>query len=248
MTSTALTHSPHVYDRAPIRVSPNSCALPDRGERVYSDDSHCGSPLAKECYFMLPPRRLDSMHSSSSSSLLFNSFGAVTPGAPSHDRYDIASPPLLGSDVSSESEDSDQCKSPPDPSTPRIPFVSVQLANATAPYPFGGGFAREPSIRDIPDDPVALPYPLHHRAKKKSISEGAGAVVEGAGTPSLKKRVKKDSVSLPAGERTRRLSGWVLNDRSECYTSRLGSPVSKEDDLACVLELDPFSFVLQIMF
>ncbi|KAJ2917149.1 hypothetical protein MD484_g3237, partial [Candolleomyces efflorescens] len=191
MTSTALTHSPHVYDRAPIRVSPNNCALPDRGERVYSDDGHCGSPLSKECYFMLPPRRLETMQPSSS--LLFNNSGAVNPGVPSHDRYDIASPPLLGSDVSSESEDSDQCKSPPDPSTPRIPFVSVQLANATAPYPFGGGFAREPSVRGIPGDLAALPFPLHHKAKKKSISEGVEAtVIEGAGTP-LKKRVKKDS-------------------------------------------------------
>jgi hypothetical protein len=81
----------------------------------------------------------------------------------------------------------------------------VQLANATAPYPFGGGFARETSIRGIPDDLAALPFPLNHKAKKKSISEGAEVVVEGAGTP-LKRRVKKDSVSLPAGERTRRLS------------------------------------------
>lgn len=29
------THSPSVYDRAPIVVIPNSCALPARGERVY---------------------------------------------------------------------------------------------------------------------------------------------------------------------------------------------------------------------
>lgn len=142
---------------------------------------------------------------SQSSSLLFSS-GVVNPAGPSHDRYDISSPPLLGSDVSSESEDSDQCKSPPDPSTPRIPFVSVQLANTTAPYPYGGvAFAREQSI-GIPSDLEALPFSLHPKAKKKSpLNVGMHPVDEGAGTP-LKKRVKKDSVSLPAGERTRRLS------------------------------------------
>ena len=171
---------------------------------------------------MLPPRRLETMQPSSS--LLFNNSGAVNPGVPSHDRYDIASPPLLGSDVSSESEDSDQCKSPPDPSTPRIPFVSVQLANTTAPYPFGGGFAREPSVRGIPGDLAALPFPLHHKAKKKSISEGVEAtVIEGAGTP-LKKRVKKDSVSLPAGERIRRLSNTTRCITTSTTTSYEAPP------------------------
>ncbi|KAJ7157313.1 hypothetical protein C8R46DRAFT_1293883 [Mycena filopes] len=34
-------HSPGTYDRAPIAVSPNSCAMPARGDRVY------GSPAAE---------------------------------------------------------------------------------------------------------------------------------------------------------------------------------------------------------
>ncbi|KAE9391772.1 hypothetical protein BT96DRAFT_761072, partial [Gymnopus androsaceus JB14] len=36
MASTQTTHSSSIYDRAPISVSPNSCELPQRGERVYS--------------------------------------------------------------------------------------------------------------------------------------------------------------------------------------------------------------------
>jgi hypothetical protein len=36
LTSTHTTHSPFIYDRAPIVVSPNICALPERGGRMYS--------------------------------------------------------------------------------------------------------------------------------------------------------------------------------------------------------------------
>ncbi|ESK92388.1 hypothetical protein Moror_4565 [Moniliophthora roreri MCA 2997] len=38
VSSTHMTHSSSIYDRAPIEVSPNSCELPERGGRV------CGSP------------------------------------------------------------------------------------------------------------------------------------------------------------------------------------------------------------
>ncbi|KAG6919093.1 hypothetical protein DXG01_009346 [Tephrocybe rancida] len=36
LTDTQVTHSPFVYDRAPIVVSPNICKLPKRGGRDYS--------------------------------------------------------------------------------------------------------------------------------------------------------------------------------------------------------------------
>ncbi|KDQ62908.1 hypothetical protein JAAARDRAFT_359314 [Jaapia argillacea MUCL 33604] len=39
LTSTHPAHSPSTYDRAPILVSPNSCALPHRNEREYEVDS-----------------------------------------------------------------------------------------------------------------------------------------------------------------------------------------------------------------
>jgi hypothetical protein len=54
LTSTHTTHSPFNYDRAPIIVSPNECALPERGGRFYSPKS---SPVyvhrtpPKGCYF-----------------------------------------------------------------------------------------------------------------------------------------------------------------------------------------------------
>ncbi|KAK0465977.1 uncharacterized protein EV420DRAFT_1261161 [Desarmillaria tabescens] len=39
ISSTYAAHSPNTYDRAPIVVSPNSCELPERGERVYTSTS-----------------------------------------------------------------------------------------------------------------------------------------------------------------------------------------------------------------
>lgn len=51
MTSIALTHSPHAYDRAPIQVTPNSCALPERGARTYDDGAESTSPITADCYF-----------------------------------------------------------------------------------------------------------------------------------------------------------------------------------------------------
>ncbi|PPR06265.1 hypothetical protein CVT24_000938 [Panaeolus cyanescens] len=38
MTSTAITHSPSIYDRAPIVVSQNVCELPERGGRAFIPD------------------------------------------------------------------------------------------------------------------------------------------------------------------------------------------------------------------
>ena len=34
------THSPQLYDRSPLVVQPNACALPRRGERVYLAEDH----------------------------------------------------------------------------------------------------------------------------------------------------------------------------------------------------------------
>lgn len=39
LTSTEMTHSSFIYDRAPIVVTPNTCALPERGERKFIGSS-----------------------------------------------------------------------------------------------------------------------------------------------------------------------------------------------------------------
>lgn len=43
LCQTHLTHSAAIYDRAPIVVLPNACALPARNERTYTPASECAS-------------------------------------------------------------------------------------------------------------------------------------------------------------------------------------------------------------
>lgn len=46
LTSTFLVHSSAAYDRSPIVVAPNLCALPERGGRTYLlDDHHFGQQV-----------------------------------------------------------------------------------------------------------------------------------------------------------------------------------------------------------
>lgn len=207
LTSTALTHSPNVYDRAPIRVSPNACAIPERGDRTYSSDDVSPptsiSPI--ESYFQ--PKRPETMHSLQAwaadgrQSVLLQA---------SHERYDMTPSPALVADISSESEDSDQCVSPNPPASPKIPMVSVQGPSGSTPYPFGGGFAREQRDYPFPGDDdnqlaaglMALPFSLAHRVKKQHSMNLEGCP---------KKKIKKDRV--PSSERTRKLSS------SGCYSA-----------------------------
>ncbi|KAF5384804.1 hypothetical protein D9615_000940 [Tricholomella constricta] len=94
------THSPFVYDRAPIIVSPNTCNLPERGGRVYSaftmDEASAAPP--KGSYFH--PRAYEACEPEH-----LNEPSRSLPDAP----------PALISDFSSssESEDSDVCASSP---------------------------------------------------------------------------------------------------------------------------------------
>jgi len=203
LTSTALTHSPNVYDRAPIRVSPNNCALPDRGERTYGSDDDQGSPAASssppmESYFM--PRRLETMHSLQAWAV--DGCQSMLLGTP-HQRSSPPSP-LLVHDMSSESDDSDQCGSPEPLNSPRFPVVSVRLPGDTGStnYPYGCELPRDQvdsglGHQDLATDCVALPFA---RKVKKSLETDIN------GLP--KRRIKR-----AAGERARKLS------TSRCFTS-----------------------------
>ncbi|KAJ7696722.1 hypothetical protein B0H17DRAFT_874445, partial [Mycena rosella] len=102
LTLTADTHSPGTYDRAPIAVSPNSCALPERGDRVYPTPS---SPL-KGSYFH--PRAFEACETE-------------------------PVPPLLP-DLSSETDEWEECLSPPQQSSPE-PRVAVRMQGTPYPTP-----------------------------------------------------------------------------------------------------------------
>ncbi|KAK0209202.1 hypothetical protein DFS33DRAFT_516500 [Desarmillaria ectypa] len=106
ISSTYVAHSPDAYDRAPIVVSPNSCELPERNERVYTSISpnavsHKGSyfhPHAYEACELepeLPPSRLnvpDLSMSASSESEESDGYGSphIVPPIP----HDTPYPPI----------------------------------------------------------------------------------------------------------------------------------------------------------
>lgn len=111
LTRTFSAYSPSAYDRSPIVVSPNSCALPERGcpGRTYTLDdstqtmwSHNGRHLH--------PRAVNS-HTPSEHEVEED---------PPTGSYPIL-PPLIP-DLSSESEESDGFISPPLSSSDRIPY------------------------------------------------------------------------------------------------------------------------------
>lgn len=106
LTSTYFADSPWTYDRAPIATSPNSCALPERGGRIYIPTSE-----SSQGYYFQP-----------------RASEACAP-EPSVAHITIHSPPPLFADVSSESEESDaHIVTPPDPTT-MIPSISAHFSH-----------------------------------------------------------------------------------------------------------------------
>jgi len=105
LTSTHLTHSSNIYDRAPINVSPNACALPERNGRTYTpeSDSHrkaksrAGTSTDVDCYFLLEPHE-----------------GVSTTFPPTPFHPTSPSPPQLMADTSSGLDESDTSTIPPD--------------------------------------------------------------------------------------------------------------------------------------
>jgi hypothetical protein len=113
LTSTHAAYSPRTYDRAPIAISPNACALPERGGRTYSPTS--GSSIAtqaKGSYF----------HP--------NAYEVCEPELESS-QITVPPPPSLIPDLSSESDESDEVVVTPPDSKSVIPPISVHWANHT---------------------------------------------------------------------------------------------------------------------
>ncbi|GLB43704.1 hypothetical protein LshimejAT787_1402160 [Lyophyllum shimeji] len=115
LTDTQMTHSPYVYDRAPIVVSPNMCQLPERGGRVYSASEPSSAP-PKGSYFH--PR----------------AFEVAAPEPLNDPPHPLAPPPLIPDLTSSESEDSDACASSPVHSPPHDFRISPAPGRGTR-YP-----------------------------------------------------------------------------------------------------------------
>lgn len=107
LTFIGATHSPGTYDRAPIAVLPNSCAMPKRGGRVYRSPSE-------------ERRRVDNY---------------FDPRAFEACELEVEQPvPLLHPDLSSETDEwSEECISPKSASPE--PHVAVRMAGTPYPTP-----------------------------------------------------------------------------------------------------------------
>ncbi|KAJ7146415.1 hypothetical protein C8R44DRAFT_898292 [Mycena epipterygia] len=112
LTFTGNTHSPGTYDRAPIAVSPNSCALPERNGRVYRS----ASVPPKGSYFH--PRAFEACEAEAAEAAA--------------EAESMSVPPLLP-DLSSETDEWDECISP-QPASPE-PRAEFDHALSFLPHP-----------------------------------------------------------------------------------------------------------------
>ncbi|KAK7441804.1 hypothetical protein VKT23_016466 [Stygiomarasmius scandens] len=146
LTKSYDAYSSSTYDRSPIVVSPNSCALPERGcpGRTYNVD--------------------EGSHASSSKRSSLPRGGHVHPRAihsqlPPHYSYSGQSasrePPPLVPDLSSESEESDGFISPP----PEPSYYSP-VRSSRSPHPSENKYPSPSLYTSIPTYPSPPSYPL----------------------------------------------------------------------------------------
>ncbi|KAJ7631627.1 hypothetical protein DFH06DRAFT_698479 [Mycena polygramma] len=129
---TADAYSPGTYDRAPIAVQPNSCAMPERGGRVYGSPAVSASgALPKGSYFH--PR----------------AFEACEPEPV---------PPLLH-DLSSD-DSVEECVSPQSSSPMPGPRVAVRMQGTPYPTPIPRTHSQEEfdyALSFLPHPPAPVP-------------------------------------------------------------------------------------------
>ena len=112
LTSIHTTHSPTVYDRAPIAVSPNLCAMPERGRRVYTEGPTVADYFHPHAF--TPPESLTASRSPSSSAPGFS------PGTPSDEGDGTSQPSSPGAPPSISIR---HHLAPPLPPPPRFSLV-----------------------------------------------------------------------------------------------------------------------------
>ncbi|KAJ7292630.1 hypothetical protein C8J57DRAFT_1266573 [Mycena rebaudengoi] len=137
---TGNTHSPGTYDRAPIAVSPNSCALPERGERVYC-------PTPKGSYFH---------------PLAFEACAAEPDDAAK------SVPPLLP-DLSSETDEWEECVSPPTSNSPEPRVAVHMLGTPYYPAPIPSTHSQEEfdhALSFLPHPPTLVRDPEKRKRRK----------------------------------------------------------------------------------
>jgi|SRR5712671_5058600 len=122
LCQTHLTHSASIYDRAPIVVLPNVCALPDRHERTYTPSGECTSS-----------RKQRPAHSTQGAALHPNAFSASVKAQPAPPDSAGRLPSLVPDLSSSESDESDISSTPPDPRPyPSTGHPPISIVDSTA--------------------------------------------------------------------------------------------------------------------
>ncbi|KAH9980774.1 hypothetical protein BJV74DRAFT_855001 [Russula compacta] len=106
LCQTHLTHSAAIYDRAPIVVLPNVCALPARNERTYTPASECASGK----------KRRSTQCAQGAAALHPHAFAGSTMAQAVASDPEGRLPPLVPDLSSSESDESDNSAAPPPPS------------------------------------------------------------------------------------------------------------------------------------
>ena len=118
LSSVYTTHSPRTYDRAPIAISPNVCALPERGGRTYTPASESSPKFQRKGSYFHP-----------------DAHEACEP-EPIND-YTPASPPLcpppLIPDLSSDSDESDGVGNTLPHDSERLSTIPLHHMSSTTP-------------------------------------------------------------------------------------------------------------------
>ena len=134
LCQTHLTHSPSIYDRAPIVVAPNDCALPARNERTYTPPSsecskkrrsaittttttttghgHGAAALHHHHAFPESAAKAHHHHHHEATAGIISAASGVAPADP---MGRVPVPPLVADLSSSESDESDVSSTPPVP-------------------------------------------------------------------------------------------------------------------------------------
>ncbi|KAF7976184.1 hypothetical protein HWV62_7348 [Athelia sp. TMB] len=118
LVSTHTTHSSGIYDRAPITIAPNSCALPERGGRMYT-------PAADHGQSVTSPVKGSYFHP--------KAYEACQPEPPAAIAY---LPPLIPDLSSSESDESDAAMAtPPALGSAMVPPLSLRFSKQHHSHP-----------------------------------------------------------------------------------------------------------------
>jgi hypothetical protein len=178
ISSIHITHSSKAYDRTPLTISPNLCALPGRGERSYNnrDDSSLvesySSGSTKGSYFHPRAYEVCELETLSTTS---------------------SPPPLVYG--SSESDESDGAvASPPDPCPLTTPHVAIHVPNLL------GGVSHSPIARKCSqeelDNALAfLPHAPEQSLKEKGRTKRSNSSTPSRPTSADRRRLERNSNS-----------------------------------------------------